>query len=519
MSSSTYFAVESFGVRTPYFSISAGGYNLTPIPPKYIKSLSVTRLKDGAAGTFSISLVAPIHTFSKGSDSLSLILTYLLTKSQLAKPDEKTRCTILYGWTNGAKVLLKDAAISSFNFSYAEDNTFVSYSISGAVEETVPFLFSTNIYNRQNTIMNDSSDELGDIVTLNESNNWQVSNIIEKIAKYIYPGYTILVDKCDRSFKPADGKAIEVSTALSFSTNTDGSTVTLQQYFDKLIGSCKEWKPTGYKIEKKTDNNSSGYGISEFNSAQLLGSNGEYLPNVTAGESYEATRPIGTRGNVSKYTVSGDALLNTALIMPENFIAIEQGESGSNYTISYDVQKKYIKISPYNSDADTKTFIIDNNHPTHEVLSFSISSDGIPATGALMAIDSGKTESIEVSSGLSIASSTNLGGAVPISNLKLEALYDAYSSKLAEIISSNTSKATLKIWGSVFSVQANLAETKIQVYPLINSGETFWCGKYNIFGITDSVDENGFTTEFSLKFDKSKFSEDYNKATDKQGTT
>lgn len=509
MSSSTYFAIENFGVRTPYFSISAGGYNLTPIPPKYIKSLSVTRLKDGAAGTFSISLVAPIHTFSKGSDSLSLILTYLLRKSQLAKPDEKTRCTILYGWTNGAKVLLKDAAISSFNFSYAEDNTFVSYSISGAVEETVPFLFSTNIYNRQNTIMNDSSDELGDIVTLNESNNWQVSNIIEKIAKYIYPGYTILVDKCDRSFKPANGKAIEVSTALSFSTNTDGSTVTLQQYFDKLIHSCKEWKVTGREISLKSNEKDNTYGVSEFNPTEQSSEVYKYIYD-TSGDTYQ--------DKLDAYPYR-DRIFNEYVKYSDEFVWVEQGESGSNYSASYDVQKKYIKISPYNSDADIKTFIISNNHPTHEVLSFSISSDGIPATGALMAIDSGKTESIEVSSGLSIASSTNLGGSVPISNLKLEALYDAYSSKLADIISSNTSSATLKIWGSAFSVQANLAETKIQVYPLINGGETFWCGKYNIFGITDSVDENGFTTEFSLKFDKSKFSEDYNKAADKQGTT
>ena len=55
-------------VKVPYFSISFGNFNLTPVPPKYIKSVSVKRYEDDNAGTFEINLVMPLATFEKNSN-------------------------------------------------------------------------------------------------------------------------------------------------------------------------------------------------------------------------------------------------------------------------------------------------------------------------------------------------------------------------------------------------------------------------------------------------------------------
>ena len=52
-------------VKVPSFSISFGNFNLTPVPPKYINSISVKRYEDDNAGTFEINLVMTLATFEK----------------------------------------------------------------------------------------------------------------------------------------------------------------------------------------------------------------------------------------------------------------------------------------------------------------------------------------------------------------------------------------------------------------------------------------------------------------------
>ena len=111
-------------VKVPYFSISFGNFNLTPVPPKYIKSVSVKRYEDDNAGTFEINLVMPLATFEKNSVSSKTNFTTVLSTMIAASQnfdDDTAKMTFYYGWQHGAGCIVKDAVISTFEYGISLD--------------------------------------------------------------------------------------------------------------------------------------------------------------------------------------------------------------------------------------------------------------------------------------------------------------------------------------------------------------------------------------------------------------
>ena len=531
MANFTYLAIDDFFVREPYFSISLADYNLTPVPPKYINSINVTRLANGASGNYTIQLTAPTSTFSVGSDSLTLVLTTLLAQSQTANEDEKPRLNFVYGWKNGAQCIATGAIVDKFDFSYSNEGTIITYTIGGPVQEIRPNTYSTDIYNRVNTVASNDIEELGNITKLTDSEN-QLSKLIERIAKYLFPGYTIDVDHSDRTYS---GEQNLNSSAFNVSIKPDGASQTLLEYFERLVRACKEWKPNDNPKTVITYGDKFVYEKDGVKYISYDENVPKYDPNGTSNVDY----PFNSVSVVSTGTAEGRrGKLDTVTLKLEDgsevkFTEMQQqhlgtetvinelgGEYGNNFDVVYDHGKKHIKISPNCQGENIKSYVISNNSKSNEVISFNISSAGIAATSAIMGqINSGATYSVDVSSGLSIGSTTNLGGLVPLSQIDLEQLYESYQNSLAETISSHTSEGSLVVYGSQFTVDLDIVSTQIRILPLINGGETFWCGDYTIMGITDSVDSSGYTTTLTVKFAKSKFSEDFNNATYNQGTT
>lgn len=538
------FAMDNTGIRVPYFSIKVGKHNLTPVPPKYIKSVKVSRLRDEVSATFEIHLLAPVNVFTTGDDALTLVLSTLLAQQNMsADQDENIKIDFVYGWYHGAKIKVNGAIVSTFDFNYADDDQFISYVIGGTCAKINSKIFSTKIYNAQNLVLDDSDDIklLGNITEFSE-NCTKASNIIENIAKYIFDDYTISVDHSDKEYSAGE----EVHKALGISSKPDGSSTTLYEYFKLLIRSCKEWDATAETIDSTIKKD-----VSFYNDYPTVNINGEdyvastdmyndksviqalkYDPFGSSEYVYpfdninldkDVTNFSDNRDVKYKLVKVNDTWLkfepvDSSLISVKDVVHITRGSFGESFKLYIDPLKKILKVSPKLSD-NVQTFNISNTNSKNEVLEFSVSSNGIKAiSGVLGVLQSGETTSLDVVSGGTLVSTTNLGGLVPVSKANLEGLYDTFINSVAETVSSYTSAASLKLYGSAFTVSASLADTCLRILPTVNGGETFWCGDYMIDGITDIVDENGFISEFSLAFGKSKFNDTFDKKVANAGT-
>lgn len=548
------FAVDNTGVKVPYFSIKTGKFDLTPVPPKYIKSINLKRLKNETSAEYSINLIAPISTFTAGDDSLSLVLTYLLSQNNLTtNPDDLQCIDFEYGWRNGAKIKVSGAVIAKFNFDYVNDNQFITYSISGTCEKINHLLYSTNVSKAQNLALNESYTidanaaiesgmsslevlnflQLGNISKFSDDCN-KASQIIEKIAKYIFKDYTISVDHSDKSYDSNE----EVATALCLSNKpSTGGTLTLFEYFKSLIAACKEYGAektessgrTFYNGLPSVVINGETFVLSPDDNSQDTINKYTYDPKGSSEYTYPFEKdsymvvytggPRGETENPEDYTYKDIKLSDGSVVKVISAGNTKiAGSYGASFKLFIDPFKKIIKVSP-KLDSVIQTFLISNNSKNNEVLDFSVSSDGVAAISAAMGITATDEQlGIDVGSGGALVSSTNLGGLVPVSKSNLSNLYNYYSHSLAETISTYTSKANMTIWGSAFSVSATITDTAIRIIPTVNGGETFWCGDYMIESIEDTVDESGFKTKFTLSFGKSMFNDTFDTQVANAGT-
>lgn len=553
MANLNYF-INGTSVDVPYLAISINGYSLTPIPPKYIKSIQVTRISSSAASEnsnqtskFTINLVNSVNTFNFGNDNLTFMLSLLM--SEMSNTDSTTNISMIYGWTNGVKMHVKDGVVSAFdsNFGLDSNDSIINYTISGAcsyacVESMQKYMLTskTNItmytendlkelesrwifnrYSKKYDLNNDSTIDNSDYEMITNAikngpdftnlaslrlfgiTEYRWSRMIEVLANYIFGDYYkhIEVEHSDRIYD----SNYNLNNANIFA-NLDLSNMTLGQVLMAMIKNCYKWNTPDPSIKSTSNSvnlNGTNYVIYEQNSI------------------FDLSNPLGNKKitsaamlNMKNIKYSDDKQSVTFNVGDKQYIglkSITNGYEGDQYQISIDDVNSRIRIGTNLESSVIDTYTISNNNRNSDVLSFSISSTGIPAIAAINSAKSGASVTIKVDDGQILVSNTDTGGMVALDDIKMQSFVSKFKNELADSIANNTSAASLTVLGSSRSCKLGLTDV-IRVIPQINSGDTFWCGDYNIMSITDTVDESGYKITFGLTFNKSKMHSDFDAA-------
>lgn len=549
MANLNYF-INNTSLDVPYLAISINGYSLTPVPPKYIKSISVTRVSSSATSEnsnqtskFQINLVNSVKTFNFGNDNLTFILSLLM--SEMSNNSSTTNITFVYGWANGVKMHISDGVVNAFDsdFGLNSSDSIVSYTISGAcayasVESMQKYMLpsKTNItkysesdlaelqsrlvfdryskrfdLNGNGSIDNEDYELIAgainngpDFTNLNSLalfgyNEYRWSNMIEVLANYIFGDYYdhIEVEHCDRVYSKYNCN----SGNANIFANLNLSNMTLGQVLMAMIENCYAWEE-----DTKTNNvlsvNGIDYVVFEKNSIFDANPLGTSKPVPVAMLNMQNVKYADDKSSVS-FTAGNKSYWGVK--------TITSGKTGTQYKISIDDVKSRIRIGTDIESSVIDTYTISNNNKNSDVLSFNISSTGIPAIAAINSIKSGSSATIKVDNGQILISNADTGGMVALDDEKMQSYVSKFKNELADNIANNTSKATMTVLGSNRSCKLGLTDV-IRVIPQINGGDTFWCGDYNIMGITDTVDESGYTITFDLTFNKSKMHSDFDEA-------
>lgn len=553
MANLNYF-INGTSVDVPYLAISINGYSLTPIPPKYIKSIQVTRISSSAASEnsnqtskFTINLVNSVNTFNFGNDNLTFMLSLLM--SEMSNTDSTTNISMIYGWTNGVKMHVKDGVVSSFdsNFGLDSNDSIINYTISGAcsyacVESMQKYMLTskTNItmytendlkelesrwifnryskkydLNHDNTIDNSDYEMITNAIKngpdftnlaslrLFGITEYRWSRMIEVLANYIFGDYYkhIEVEHSDRIYD----SNYNLNNANIFA-NLDLSNMTLGQVLMAMIKNCYKWNTPDPSIKSTSNSvnlNGTNYVIYEQNSI------------------FDLSNPLGNKKitsaamlNTKNIKYSDDKQSVTFNVGDKQYIglkSITNGYEGDQYQISIDDVNSRIRIGTNLESSVIETYTISNNNRNSDVLSFNISSTGIPAIAAINSAKSGASVSIKVDDGQILIANADTGGMVALDDTKMQSFVSKFKNELADSIANNTSAASLTVLGSSRSCKLGLTDV-IRVIPQINGGDTFWCGDYNIMSITDTVDESGYKITFGLTFNKSKMHSDFDEA-------
>ncbi len=550
--------------RSVYLSVKISGKDLSVIPPKYIQSFSIERYTqdENGSATFSLDLVAPVYTFDTSTaDSFTFLLTKLLSASIVDSSSDagvSVGLDIVYGWLNGETFGLDNATISKCDVSMNEAGDFARYTISGVVHQV---LFNGNLKNfySSSTYLNSKSiteSNFDSLIRFPKDNNGvarnQLSYIIENIAKFLYGNdFNIVVDHNDM---PVSEKYRSDIAASFSSSEIDKSCVTLFNYLNKLISACycidadaklegniSALMPNGdsfvpvirvngqwYKITERESNSGYKYtydpnGTMESNhplsDMDLMASSTswESVLYVTANDtaqgetekSYYAFDPISNVDKSSLYYLDPGG---TPLSCFDKYIS--RSQSGGKYTLR-------ITASPPTSEK--AVFTVSNNANSKlgggDVVSFSLGVDVLPAIKAMTAVSDGKnnTTTVEAQSGLSIVSTTDLGGLSASDAAEASTLQKQYLSKLLSSIRDITS-ATLTVFATSKSCRIDMIDL-IRVVPTINNGNTYFVGDYTIFKVTDSVDSSGFKTTFELRLHETEINEALQKELAEQTTS
>lgn len=204
-------------------------------------------------------------------------------------------------------------------------------------------------------------------------------------------------------------------------------------------------------------------------------------------------------------------------------VGITSGDSSKTfkkYFSRYAKNGKYtLHIKGETNDATADTiFVISNNNPNNTVIDFSLSAETLPAIAAMASLNNNATSQVDVSSGLAITASTDLGGLVANDINKLTLLQQELLYKLVNTIDTYISDASMTVIATDKSCNIEITDT-IRVIPMINNGNTLFVGDYIVTSVTDNLSENGFTTTFDLKFAKSELMTDLETAITKQGVS
>lgn len=553
MANLNYF-INGTSVDVPYLAISINGYNLTPVPPKYIKSIQVTRFSSSAASEnssqtskFTINLVNSVNTFNFGNDNLTFMLSLLM--SEMSNTDSTTNINMVYGWTNGVKMHVKDGVVSSFDSSFGLDSndSIVNYTISGAcsyacVESMQKYMLTSktnmtmytesdlkelesrlifNRYSKKYDLNDDGTIDNSDYEMITNAikngpdftnlaslrlfgiTEYRWSRMIEVLAKYVFGDYYkhIEVEYSDRVYD----SNYNLNNANIFS-NLDLSNMTLGQVLMAMIRNCYKWNEPDPSIKSTSNSiniNGTNYVIYEQNSF------------------FDVSNPLGNKKitsaamlNMKNIKYSDDKQSVTFTANDKQYVglkSITNGYEGDQYQISIDDVNSRIRIGTNLESSVIETYTISNNNRNSDVLSFNISSTGIPAIAAINSAKSGASVSIKVDDGQILIANADTGGMVALDDTKMQSFVSKFKNELADSIANNTSAASLTVLGSNRSCKLGLTDV-IRVIPQINGGDTFWCGDYNIMSITDTVDESGYKITFGLTFNKSKMHSDFDEA-------
>lgn len=553
MANLNYF-INGTSVDVPYLAISINGYNLTPVPPKYIKSIQVTRFSSSAASEnssqtskFTINLVNSVNTFNFGNDNLTFMLSLLM--SEMSNTDSTTNINMVYGWTNGVKMHVKDGVVSSFDSSFGLDSndSIVNYTISGAcsyacVESMQKYMLTSktnmtmytendlkelesrwifNRYSKKYDLNDDGTIDNSDYEMITNAikngpdftnlaslrlfgiTEYRWSNMIEVLAKYVFGDYYkhIEVEHSDRIYD----SNYNLNNANIFA-NLDLSNMTLGQVLMAMIRNCYKWNEPDANIKKANNSvtlNGINYVVYETNAAfdNPLGvsKNGNWLPYAILMKNLKYSDD----NHSITFDIDGKQYFGVK--------SITNGYEGDQYQISIDDVNSRIRIGTNLESSVIETYTISNNNRNSDVLSFNISSTGIPAIAAINSAKSGASVSIKVDDGQIIIANADTGGMVALDDTKMQSFVSKFKNELADSIANNTSAASLTVLGSSRSCKLGLTDV-IRVIPQINGGDTFWCGDYNIMSITDTVDESGYKITFGLTFNKSKMHSDFDEA-------
>ena len=614
-------------VKVPYFSISFGNFNLTPVPPKYIKSVSVKRYEDDNAGTFEINLVMPLATFEKNSVSSKTNFTTVLSTMIAASQnfdDDTAKMTFYYGWQHGAGCIVKDAVISTFEYGIsldASNNSVISYKIGGAATKITNRMFEKHFYtisdassvlneiNKITNIVDDESSGSDNNVptTLDENAKLELIKILnDPCLRLSYPnGFTVTYRSSPRDNKEAtytywditksnaSGIRIKYADSVSFtpyrvSNNLDqfSSNIPIPENMSPTYDNLGRFVPpnstnlnssvlnnsaansilpdvanftidatakdtNSNSIESQTNTASSVYKLTSItNSAIDYSASQRALLSASYGTSFRISYFV---ERLAKY-LYGDVYANIEVEHSDHLYDINtefddiyniilgiknidtsyvtlkellnklvslcytedtQDESGSNksyYQIKFDYTHNggtvWIGVNNV-KDLDPKVYIISNNYKTEDVISFSVDSNGLPGYASIMKVLNTSNAGVEASSGLCFVTKTDTGGKVPLDRASADTMSRSFLSKVAGDISQNTSSANITLFGSNATINTTIGKTTLRIMPLLNGGETLWCGDYIVKEIHDEVNSQGYITTLVLTFDKSKF---YDKA-------
>lgn len=548
-------------VKVPYFSISFGNFNLTPVPPKYIKSVSVKRYEDDNAGTFEINLVMPLATFEKNSVSSKTNFTTILSTMIAASQnfdDDTAKMTFYYGWQHGAGCIVKDAVISTFEYGIsldASNNSVISYKIGGAATKITNRMFEKHFYtisdassvlneiNKITNIIDDESSGLDSSVsTILDDTPYRVSNNLDQFSSNIpipenmSPTYDNLGRFVPPNSTNLNSSVLNNSAANSILPDVANFTIdaTAKDTNSNLIESQTNTASSVYKLTSITNSAidysasqrallSASYGtsfrISYFVERLAKYLYGDVYANIEV-EHSDHLYDINTEFDDIYNIILGIKNIDTSYVTLKELInklvslcytEDTQDESGSNksyYQIKFDYTHNggtvWIGVNNV-KDLDPKVYIISNNYKTEDVISFSVDSNGLPGYASIMKVLNTSNAGVEASSGLCFVTKTDTGGKVPLDRASADTMSRSFLSKVAGDISQNTSSANITLFGSNATINTTIGKTTLRIMPLLNGGETLWCGDYIVKEIHDEVNSQGYITTLVLTFDKSKF--------------
>lgn len=130
------------------FNTKKGGLFLTNItPPKYIKSFECERVSN-SVGKFTLTLQAPIDTFSTGSDDLNIRLINLFGHIDSGTMDDANgfQCELSYGWrgsSSNSVIKYTNALITGMTVNYT--GNYYTYTIVGLVNQISDKSFETGV--------------------------------------------------------------------------------------------------------------------------------------------------------------------------------------------------------------------------------------------------------------------------------------------------------------------------------------------------------------------------------------
>ena len=536
--------VSIIGANSPlsaYVKFILNGFTTGEIPPKYILSFEVEKIKD-MTGKFSLTLLCGGNTFKQGDDYLGIKLAALFNHINTTPSSDTNNsqtftipCTLEYGWSGtGIKVSYKQAVITGFSESI-EDGAFIQYSISGTLSKSSSRASQTKIVGYD--INDDGNVDIRDLIAakknnkdlVNNVNNYllgksdqsvvtttpetarsidkilpgsKLSNNIEVLAKYIFKDiYNVIVDHTDA--------AVEKDTAISSiikNTNGQKANESLYNKLCNMVDNC--FSISGYNIKYEYTTPFGNNTFEEFvESNQNIEERKYYFDeqlyneyiyelynysyDLSAEEKSKKEREIKEKTtyeikSVSKEPVNGERF--------QMFFIDGDGHKYGRPTL------RICPKSATNNNAKFAHYTISNTNRYNNAVRYSHNTNLIPLVTAFNSIFGNSSSDVDIDTGGFIFTSIqNLGAQITKDNA------DSYAQEYAlSLIKNldNVTEADLDVVFDRYSILLGI-DDRLSITNTVNGGNTLFNGEYYITSATDSLDGGLLKTSYKLKYTKS----------------